>query len=261
MEDRGLDDQGYIRREGDARRVQEPLRALVADLVAAVRRELAPDALDGVYLYGSVPRGTARVGRSDLDAQVLLRREPDDEDRAAVRRVEEAVAAAHPEVIGVGVLLDARDRMVDPSRRHDEGFQLRVLCTPVWGADAGVEVAPHLPDLELARNVQGDWRTAFERLRGRGAGTGPDDPEAFSRGVGRRLARVAFTWVVPRWGGWTSDPRVMTEVVARYEPGWSDAMDRAVVLGWEGRTDVASANRLLDGFARTLAARGDELGA
>lgn len=260
-EDRGLDEHGSIRREGDASRVQEEFRPLVAELVAAVRETFDPVVLDGVYLYGSVPRGTAWAGRSDLDAQVLLRREPLDDDHDVVRRIESRLARAHPEVIGVGILLHARDRMLDPARRHDEGFHVRVLCTPVWGRDAGALVAPHLPDVALAREVQGDWRSAFDRLRRRGDVVTEADAPGYCRAVGRRLTRVAFTWALPRWGGWTSDPRVMAAVVARYEPTWEDAVRSAVELGWEQRVDVPLARTLLDGLADTLLERGEALGA
>lgn len=260
--DRGLDAHGHVRREGDLRLVQPEFTALVRAYVEAARAAFGDD-LDSVYLYGSIPRGTARVGVSDLDGQLLLRRPPTEADRATVRRLEAELGAAHPEVCFVGILLDSRAALTAPDERWDGGFHLRVLCTPLWGPDAGEEVAPHPAGPELARAVQGDWRGALARARQQVTRTRPDDPAArpLCRSVGRRLTRIAFTWVLPRWGGWSSDPVVMHRVVAALEPSWEAPVAAAVRLGWHGEQDLALAGNLLDGFADELTARGDELGA
>lgn len=259
--DRGLDAHGFIRREGDLALVQPGFAGLVADFRDSALDAFAGRGLHSLYLYGSVPRGTARPGRSDLDGQVLLDREPSEEDRELARRLGAELAGRHPEVVDAGILLDSRAALTDPADRCAGGFHLRVLCTPLWGPDAGAEVGPHRPDLALARQVQGDWRDALARLRER-AGAPPDPgAPALCRGVGRRLARIAFTWVLPRWGGWTSDPATLVRVVAAHEPGWAAPVADAVRLGWEDVQDLALARELLDDFTDELLARGDELGA
>jgi hypothetical protein len=86
----------------------------------------------------------------------------------------------------VGILLHCRTRMVDPSRRFDEGFHIRVLCTAIWGPDAGAEVMPHRPDWELARHVQGDWRAALAQFRTRAHESDRTDEPTLCRAVGRR---------------------------------------------------------------------------
>lgn len=271
-EDRGLDEHGHVRREGALRLVQPEFAALVQEYAAAARAAFGP-ALDSVYLYGSIPRGTARVGVSDLDGQLLLTREPTRADRATTRRLEEELGAAYPQVSFVGILLDARTALTDPAERWDGGFHVRVLCTPLWGPDAGLDVEPHEVGLDLARGVQGDWRGALERLRQQAVALAQaraaaevvaGDDEAVGplcRSVGRRLARIAFAWVMPRWGGWSSDPAVMHRVVRVLEPGWSLPVAAAVRLGWEGEQDLGLAQELLGGFADELIARGTALGA
>lgn len=258
-EDRGLDRHGHVRREGDLSLVQPPFAPLVQQFASAARTAFGAD-LDSVYLYGSIPRGTARPGVSDLDGQLLLRREPTEADRAAVRDLEQTLGAAAPQVSFVGILLDPRAALVDPAEHCDGGFHIRVLCTPVWGPDAGAEVAPHRADLELARGIQGDWRGALHRLRQHGTDV-PADLGTFCRSTGRRLARIAFAWVMPRWGGWSSDPDVMQQVVAALEPGWAAPMAAAVRLGWAGEQNLGLARDLLDGFAEELTVHGTALGA
>lgn len=251
----GLDADGWIVREGDPSRVPEAFAPLVRRYVELVTASFAD--VHGVYLYGSVPRGTARPGASDLDGQVLLDRSVTPADHEVRGRVEAELEAAYPVVDGVGLLLDDLAVMTDPANRFDHGFHLRVLCTPVHGQDAGGRVRPHRPDLDLARGIQGDWRPVVARFR---AGE-PEDGRAFSRAVGRRLTRLAFTWVMPRWGGWTSDPVVMGEVVSALEPGWAGSVDAATRLGWDGVTDGRLARELLGPWTDELVAAGTALGA
>lgn len=259
-----------IEREGELSRVQPEFAGLVDDFVRRARAAF-PEDLHSLYLYGSIPRGTARTGFSDLDGQILLRRPPTDQDRASVRILEDELGADHPEVAFVGILLDDVAALTDPADHHDGGFHLRVLCTPVWGPDAGELVAPHVPDVALALGVQGDWRGALRQLRSQAAameGPGPDagraggDPAEVAtlcRSTGRRLARIAFSWVLPRWAAWTSDPAGMLEAVTTHEPTWVEPMRDAVSLGWEGRVDLDLARHLLGGWTDELIERGTEL--
>ncbi|WP_323181167.1 hypothetical protein [Streptomyces sp. NBC_00154] len=83
--DRGLAEDGTIRREGSQSRVP----ATFAPMVEAARSRIT-DAFDAAqlhsaYLYRSIPRGTAIPGVSDLDLLVALHAEPTESDRAAAR--------------------------------------------------------------------------------------------------------------------------------------------------------------------------------
>jgi hypothetical protein len=81
---KGLDAQGYIEREGSLGRIPQPFRPVVAAARDRVLDLFGPR-LHSAYLYGSIPRGTARAGRSDLDLLLALRDEPTDADREGVR--------------------------------------------------------------------------------------------------------------------------------------------------------------------------------
>jgi hypothetical protein len=86
--DRGLDEDGTIVREGALDRVPaafvpvvDAARAGITATFGGPRRHGAR--LHSAYLYGSIPRGTAVPGVSDLDLLIVFRDEPADADRAA----------------------------------------------------------------------------------------------------------------------------------------------------------------------------------
>ncbi|MEU5595566.1 nucleotidyltransferase domain-containing protein [Streptomyces sp. NPDC020298] len=238
---KGLDDRGYIAREGSLEHVPQAFRPVVA-----AARERLPDAfgtrLHSAYLYGSIPRGTARVGRSDLDLLVALREEPADADRQAARALGETLDEEFPQIDGAGTLLYGRARLLSELERYDMGWFVACLCTPLLGDDLAEHLPRYRPDALLARETNGDLARLLPRWRGRIAGAA-DSEEArrpLVRFMSRHLVRTGFTLVMPRWNGWTSDLREMAEVFGAYYPGRAGQLRAAAEYGYEpvGDPDV-----------------------
>ncbi|MGW2705704.1 nucleotidyltransferase domain-containing protein [Streptomyces sp. NPDC001340] len=237
----GLDALGFIEREGSLARVPHVFRPVVA----AARDRLLDTfgtRLHSAYLYGSIPRGTARVGRSDLDLLVALHEEPADADREAVRALGEALDKEFPQIDGVGTLLYGRARLLSDPERYDLGWFVACLCTPLLGDDLAEYLPRYRPDSLLARETNGDLALLLPRWRDRIAAAA-DRAEArrpLVRFMSRHLVRTGFTLVMPRWNGWTSDLREMAEVFGAYYPERAAELRRAAEYGYEpvGDPDV-----------------------
>jgi predicted nucleotidyltransferase len=224
---RGLSAAGYILREGSLSRIPAAFRPAADE----ARRRISHSfrrRLHCAYLYGSVPRGTAEPGRSDLDILLVLRSEPTDADRAEAGRIEAALHARHPVIDGAGILLLSARRILSPAERYDLGFFVACLCTPLSGEDLAPLLPWYRPTRELARETNGDLGLFLDRWR-RSAGSG-QELDRLGRTVGRKTVRTGFTLVMPRWNGWTSDLDVSAEVFGRYYPERSGQMAEAVTL-------------------------------
>ncbi|MEW2626361.1 nucleotidyltransferase domain-containing protein [Streptomyces sp. NPDC048106] len=251
----GLDPLGFIAREGSLAHVPGAFQPVVT----AVRERL-PDVfgarLDGAYLYGSIPRGTARVGRSDLDLFVVLREEPSDADRALVRALGAALDRDHPEIDGVGPLLYGRGRLLSAPERYDLGWFVACLCTPLLGDDLAALLPRYRPDSLLARETNGDLARLLPRWRERIAAA--EDTEAARRPLvrfmSRHLVRTGFTLVMPRWNGWTSDLREMAEVCGAYYPERAAQLRTAAEYGHEPVGDPRVLRAYADDLGPWLAA-------
>ncbi|MFF7970806.1 nucleotidyltransferase [Streptomyces sp. NPDC007905] len=237
----GLDAHGFIAREGSLARVSHAFRPVVA----AVRERL-PDVfgsrLHSAYLNGSIPRGTARVGRSDLDLLVALREEPAAADREAARALGEALDKEFPQIDGVGTLLYGRARLLSDLETYDLGWFVACLCTPLLGDDLAQYLPRYRPEPLLARETNGDLALLLPRWRERIA-TADDCEEArrpLVRFMSRHLVRTGFTLVMPRWHGWTSDLREMAEAFGAYYPRRAAQLLSAAEYGCEpvGDPDV-----------------------
>ncbi|MEU9453117.1 nucleotidyltransferase domain-containing protein [Streptomyces sp. NPDC048277] len=251
---RGLDSLGFIEREGSHARVPHVFRPVVA----AARDRLLDvfgARLDSAYLYGSIPRGTARVGRSDLDLVAVLREEPTVADREAARALGEAVDKEFPEIDGVGALLYSRASVLSELERYDIGWFVACLCTPLLGEDLAELLPRYRPDSLLARETNGDLALFLPRWRERIAAAG-DTEEALRplvRFMSRHLVRTGFTLVMPRWNGWTSDLREMAGAFAGYYPERGEQLRRAAESGYEPVGDRAVLRSYVDDLGPWLA--------
>ncbi|MEU6259230.1 nucleotidyltransferase domain-containing protein [Streptomyces sp. NPDC047043] len=251
---KGLDAQGCIEREGSLARVPHAFRPVVA---AARDRllEVFGAGLHSAYLYGSVPRGNARVGRSDLDLLVALREEPSDTDREAVRTLGEAVDKEFPQIDGVGTLLYSRARLLSEQETYDLGWFVACLCTPLLGEDLAEYLPRYRPDSLLARETNGDLALLLPRWRQRIADAENADEarRPLVRFMSRHLVRTGFTLVMPRWNGWTSDLAEMAEAFGGYYPERARQMRAAAVLGYEPTGDAAVLRSYVDDLGPWLA--------
>ncbi|MEU0411330.1 nucleotidyltransferase [Streptomyces griseorubiginosus] len=250
---KGLDTQGFIEREGSLGRIPEPFRPVVA---AARDRVLGlfGSRLHSAYLYGSIPRGTARVGRSDLDLLLALRDEPTDADREDVRALGEALDKEYGQIDGVGTLMYSRTRLLSDLERHDLGWFVACLCTPLLGDDLAEYLPRYRPDSLLARETNGDLALLLPRWRERIEAADSDETRRrLVRFMSRHLVRTAFTLVMPRWNGWTSDLAEMAEIFAAYYPERADQIRRAAVLGHTPTADRAVLRTYADDLGPWLA--------
>ncbi|MCL8013848.1 nucleotidyltransferase domain-containing protein [Streptomyces sp. AS02] len=236
---RGLDAQGYIAREGSLARVPDAFRPVVA--AARDRLQAVFGArMHSAYLYGSIPRGTARVGRSDLDLLVALNEAPTETDRADARVLDEALDKEFAQIDGAGTLLDSRGRLLSDLETYDLGWFVACLCTPLLGEDLAEHLPRYRPDTLLARETNGDLGLLLPRWRERiaDADDSADARRPLVRFMSRRLVRTGFTLVMPRWRGWTSDLGEMAEAFAAYYPARAEQMRSAAALGYEPTGDA-----------------------
>ncbi|MBZ3906958.1 nucleotidyltransferase domain-containing protein [Streptomyces griseiscabiei] len=250
---RGLDGQGFIEREGAVGRVGDDFRPVVAAARDRVLNVFG-DRLHSAYLYGSIPRGTARPGRSDLDLLVVLREEPTGTDRAGARALDETLDREFPQIDGGGTLLAGRDQVLSDLERYDLGWFVACLCTPLLGEDLAADLPRYRPTSLLARETNGDLGLLLPRWRERVAeASGDDAVRALVRGCSRRLVRTGFTLVMPRWNGWTSDLHEMAAAFGEYYPERAAQMRAAAVAGYEPGARVDVLRSYLDDLAPWLA--------
>ncbi|WP_424892813.1 nucleotidyltransferase [Streptomyces sp. XH2] len=255
MNGRGLDHDGTIAREGSPDRVAAAFVPVVDAARARIAGTFDRTRLHSAYLYGSIPRGTAVPGVSDLDLLLALHGEPAGSDRADAASIEAALDRAFPEIDGAGVLLFSTRTLLSDLERHDLGFFVACLCTPLLGTDLAAQLPRYRPTSLLARETNGDLALVLPRWRTRAAEAATDaERRTLGRGVARRLVRTGFTLVMPRWGGWTSDLGESAALFGRCYPERAEQMRVAAATGRSPSADPEVLAMLIDDLGPWLAA-------
>ncbi|OBV38778.1 nucleotidyltransferase domain-containing protein [Janthinobacterium psychrotolerans] len=135
---------------------------LIDDLRAALLAQ-AGELLDGIYLYGSVARGAATQGVSDLDVTLILRHRPSPRDTSMLEALRLALAARHPEVSKIDFDIGTRIDALAPRNLHSWGYWLKHHCRCIWGNDLALCFAPFPPSRTIALAVNGDAVEVLER--------------------------------------------------------------------------------------------------
>lgn len=247
MSQRGLDQDGLIMREGSLSRVPATFAPVIDAARSHITSSFGERRLHSAYLYGSIPRGTATPGVSDLDLMLALHREPAAADRADADAIEAALDHAFTQIDGVGIGLCGVSTLLSELERYDLGFFVACLCTPLLGEDLAARLPCYRPDSLLARETNGDLGLALARWRERAAqaATGTERTSLI-RAVSRRIVRTGFTLVMPRWQGWTSDLATSAQVFGHYYPDRAGQMRAAATAARTPAADPAVLDMLID---------------
>src|SRR5699024_4948168 len=110
--------------------IQETVKELV---------RLFPDLLHSVYVYGSVARGEAIVGKSDLDLLVMFNDTLGAEELAELKTVTNDLSRTyHSLVRDVGIAVADVEYVIDPANYYEQAF-IKELCVCVHGEDRSEE--------------------------------------------------------------------------------------------------------------------------
>nr|WP_261793002.1 nucleotidyltransferase domain-containing protein [Pseudomonas chlororaphis] len=159
----GVDTEGFIQSLPE-QPLQPAFRPLVNELCTMLSRRF-PALLDGLYLYGSVARGEARPGTSDLDATLVLAWAPSPEERQRLEQTRQALEAWHPEVSKIDFDIGVLSEVLAPDNLYRWGFWLKHQCRCIWGNDLRLRFEPFRPSRRIAQAVNGDFPRCWKATR------------------------------------------------------------------------------------------------
>lgn len=169
---------------------QAAFRPLLDDLRRTLARPPFERAVHSVYLYGSVARGEAITGRSDLDLTLVLRDPPSPELAAQLETARLALQARHPEVSKIDFDIGHLDQARDPANRDSWGYWLKHRCRCLWGEDLASALPPLRPAKAIALALNGDYAQVLEDYARRLESASSEEKR-------RRLQREAAKKLIP----------------------------------------------------------------
>lgn len=218
--------------------ITPPWRAAVSELLASCREALGP-ALHSLYLRGSVPRGMAIDGVSDLDTIGIVHACPSGVE-ARIRWTEARVHALHPRIRGVELRLWPLKSLTTVAPHHPARFMLKTQALCLWGPDVAAPWAP-VP-IEDARIVLASLPSAMARMKAALQSYSITDAETMCercRWLAKKIVRAGFELVAVKEQTYTRDLYPCWMAFARHHPQQASRMRDVLALALETTADLA----------------------
>lgn len=151
-----VDEQGFLIPDASLENIKPPFKAVVDDVIEAYIQNIGQD-IHSIYITGSVPRGLAIEGQSDLDAIAVLEYYTDPElvMQNWVSPTEVDIRAKHVCVSDVQMDIYPHGWLLhDESEFSISAFVLKTHAVCVWGIDMS-------PDLTNYRFSDKETRIAI----------------------------------------------------------------------------------------------------
>lgn len=253
-----LDAGGFILSDASPDKILPPYQAAVAAAVAAYRKHLGTQ-LSGVYVRGTVPRGQAVPGVSDLDCFAVVSGAAEDLDDTWLKAAGAEIAQAQPIVSDVQLEIWPLAEVLVTDRFSEMSFLLKTQSACVWGQDLAPRLPRFKPDAIVANNdisqIRPDIEEAIAALHADGS---PPRVLYWCRRIMKNILRTGFSLVMLDEGVFTRDLKLCYEFFARQYPGQDQAMRRVLELAIQPTSDRGVVLDLLTTFGAWMIARADE---
>lgn len=218
----------------------------------------AGDFLDGIYVYGSVARGDATPGVSDLDLTLVLRQPPTPPQRDMLDTVRLALQSRHDTVVKIDFDIGHRAQVLAPENLYSWGYWLKHQCRCVWGEDLAPHFAPFSPSRAIALAVNGDFVQVLEGYALRL--DSERDPAAvvrLQREASRKLIRSCNLLREDGDTGWPASLDEHAALLLRRYPAMRARIDYFLAQARPGAVPASGFGTALRGFAQWLSLRLD----
>lgn len=164
-----------------------PLQPEFAALLHAVRtrlRVLLGPQLDSLYVYGSVARGVARPGHSDLDLSLVVTEALTPQQTQQLDALARQCLAEYAIVSKIDFDVGVRSDVLDPQNLYSWGYWLKHECRCIDGQDLAAHFPLFAPCMAIAQALNGDYLQTLNAYSAKIAAA-PTQPEL------RRLQKEA----------------------------------------------------------------------
>ena len=225
------DEQGFLQSRADPANVTGPWREVV-EAVTTAYLEQWPTSIHSIYVRGSIAKGLAVEGTSDIDSFTVLKPgcEQDFSYEAVkvwAETVEQNVKEKFPFVTGVEIGLETFEEA--QNRENPYALILKMEAACVYGEDVANEIAPYKPGPDMAFQTK-YFRSHLETFLSEYPAEPEVDKPEFINWMMRRFLRLGMELVMAEEQRFTRDLYLCYESFAKHYPGKAAEMYRALEL-------------------------------
>jgi hypothetical protein len=248
-----LDPAGFILNPCSQEKIQPPWLEVVGAVKSAYLQHCTGE-IHSIYLRGSIPRGQAISGISDVDSFAVVREKPQTLDSSWMAPWMKKMKEEFPFVTYFEFRLVGLKDLLNSPGFLSYRFILKCLSLCIYGEDLAGKILPFKPSLRLGFFFHGNIAEILAGVKSRLNEV--EDPQKIKEGcafVMKRILRTGFSLVMEQAGVFTRDLYPCYEIFSKYYPQKEPEMRRALEWAVEPISDRQAILQFLSSFGAWLA--------
>lgn len=231
-----VDKRGYLINDAKKEYIDPIYKGVIDDVVKAFVNNIGDD-LHSIYITGSIPRGLATVGTSDIDVFAVLEYYTEPElvmrdwlplAEAELRAKHDIVSDIQMEIWTHGWLLD------DPAEFSISAFILKTHAVCIWGIDMSPDVTNYRfsdRDIRLAIanddivQIEPDIQEAIEAIDDDNSA---DNIRYWCKRISKNMIHAMFGLVIADEAIHTRDIDISVDYILKHYPAYESEVKQAV---------------------------------
>lgn len=213
----GLDRDGYIISDVNLDKVHSVYLPCINDSIKELKM-MFPGRLHSVYVYGSVARGEAIIGKSDLDLIAMFMGTLNSEESTKLKNLSDSLSQKYCSLVrDVGIVVADYNYTIDP-KNYYEGAFIKELCICVHGEDPTRGFGPYKLTPEIAISFNGDIGEFVNRTIRKINMVSNQGFGKVSQGFARKFIRTCYSMVMVRSQIWTTRLHQQAKIFIHHFP-------------------------------------------
>jgi hypothetical protein len=242
------DKDGFIVSESSAEKIKSPWKEAVEDIEQSYLNRLG-DVVHSIYVRGTVSRGEAIEGISDIDTFAVITKKPEVIDRSWVKEARKELEEKYSFSTGIEIDFISYDELFEGDELFNDRFTIKTQSACVYGEDLAQKIEPFRAELKTASHFHRNLEKVLENTK-KGIANNPDkeDIKEWCRWVMKRIIRAGFVLVMDKEQVFTRDLYPSYKLFSKYYPEQEPSMRMALELAINPIDDVARLTSVLDDF-------------
>lgn len=244
-----IDANGFILNDASRQKITPIYQPSIAVLTDAYRTHLG-DALHSVYVRGTVPRGMAIPGISDLDSFAVVIAGATTSDLSWAAPAEQQIIESCPALTGVSFESWLISDVMAPTGKCEMPFVLKTQAVCVLGDDLSHQFPKYRPDATVAAidlsQIQADIEEATTAISS--ATISHEQVRYWCRRIMKNIIRAGFCLTMENEHSFTRDLPLCIQSFVRHYPEKAPEMNRALQFFLDPTPDLGELQHFLDNF-------------
>ncbi len=241
---RGLDQSGYIICNISVDKVNRKFRPVLDDTVERLVSSLG-EKLHSIYLYGSIGRGEAVYGQSDLDLSVITHEKLNKEKSQALAGIERDICKKHDSIskleLDMGTLKSVKNN------EYEWQFWLKHFCVCIWGVDLRDKINLYKPSLAVGLEMNIDISDKLNECKRELSGK---NAAIIGKSIARKILRTHYSLICEKDNSFYNDIDLIAETLMRYYKSKTEEIGCALSMAKGSNVDERSVSALVSGYGK-----------